>query len=108
MQECGSARMTGALPHIPELLTGCAVHLCLFATPNLHPLQGGTFQIPVLTCQLPPLISAFFSSRSESLSSLWSGWSVVHNRNLDHVFKSAHIASHVCQNYKLYVRHQCK
>ncbi|MEQ2237082.1 hypothetical protein ILYODFUR_019373 [Ilyodon furcidens] len=36
LQECGSVRMTGTLPHIPELFAGCPV-LCLFATPNLHP-----------------------------------------------------------------------
>lgn len=44
--------------------------LCVYRpttfTPTTHP-----FGIPAVTCELPPLISALFSSRSEPLISLW-------------------------------------
>lgn len=48
-------------------------HLCLSLTPN-HPqhlpTEGRDFGIPAVTQELPPLLSAFFSSRSESWTSL--------------------------------------
>lgn len=48
-------------------------HLCLSLTPN-HPHRslaaGRDLGIPAVTQELPPLLSAFFSSRSESRTSL--------------------------------------
>lgn len=76
LQECGSAKMTGSLPHTwattPHPPLSCitpTTHLCLSLTPTPHhPLQGPW--IPAVTQELPPLLSAFFSSRSESRTSL--------------------------------------
>lgn len=46
-------------------------HFCLSLTPLLYPLTvGRDLGIPAVTQELPPLLSAFFSSRSESWTSL--------------------------------------
>lgn len=62
LQECRSARMTGSFPH-----TWALSHPPTSACPSPHSLLAiaRDLGIPAVTQELPPLLSAFFSSRSE-------------------------------------------
>lgn len=79
LQECESARMTGSLPHTwtALCLSSTNPHHHLHPPPAtsdrpFHPLPATRrdLGIPAVTQELPPLLSVFFSSRSESWTSL--------------------------------------
>lgn len=76
LQECESARMTGRLPHTWTTPSMSRINPChhlhhpLSTSARPLPAACRDLGIPAVTQELPPLLSVFFSSRSESWTSL--------------------------------------